>query len=167
MPPVLIAAAATGAQLMIAARSDRRPSPSSLLAAALVASASTWLIADSVARFRRSGTTVDPTAPAATSALVTTGANGLTRNPMYVGMAGGLLAHAQARRSWVSLLPVAGFVAAMNRWQIAAEERALAVHFGQAYDHYRAVVPRWVGPRSVHAAISALATPRTFAMKTR
>lgn len=145
---------------MIAARSGRRASPGSLVAAALVTSASACLIADSVARFLRSGTTVDPTAPAATSALVTTGANALTRNPMYVGIAGVLLGHALARRSWASLLPVAGFVAAMDHWQITAEERALAAHFGQVYTRYRAAVPRWLGPRSVRTAIAALAAPR-------
>ena len=155
VPPALLAAVAGGGQLVIARRSGRRPSPLSLVGAALVAVPSAWLAVDCVVRFRRAGTTVDPTVPGAASALVTAGANGLTRNPMYVAMAGGLVAHAVARRSWPGLLPVAAFVVAMSRWQIAAEERALAGHFGDSYARYRATVPRWVGLTSVHAAFAA------------
>lgn len=165
VPPVVLAAVAGGAQMVIAARAGRRRSPGSLVGAALVVAPSTWLVADCVVRFRRAGTTVDPTAPAAASTLVTEGANGVTRNPMYVAMAGALVAHALARRSWPSLLPVAGFVAAMNHWQIAAEERVLAEHFGDAYARYLAAVPRWLGPGSAGAAISAYATRRRSGMK--
>lgn len=151
---MLVVAAAGGAQIAITARSSRRPSPGSLVSAAVIASASVWLVVDCVVRFRRSGTTVDPTSPEATSALVTDGANKLTRNPMYVAMAGALLAHAVARRSPAGLLPVAGFVVAMSRWQIPAEERALAEHFGEAYARYRDTVPRWLGAESLRAAVS-------------
>ena len=51
-----------------------------------------------------------------------------------------------ARRSWWALLPVAGFVAVIDRTQIRAEEEALRERFGEAYAAYARRVPRWVGP---------------------
>ncbi len=77
--------------------------------------------------------------------LVTDGPFAHTRNPMYVGLTGILLGHAAARRSHVALLPIAGFLAVVDRLQISAEERALSATFGAEYDAYRARVPRWFG----------------------
>lgn len=77
--------------------------------------------------------------------LVTDGMFRRTRNPMYVGIAGGLLAHALYRRSWAATLPVVAFVAAIDRLQIPAEERALRARFGPEYESYTREVPRWVG----------------------
>ena len=77
------------------------------------------------------------------------GANSVTRNPMYVGMAGLLVANAIRLRDWRALLPFAAFVGAIDRFQIAAEEKALAEKFGADYAAYRSAVPRWVGARSV------------------
>lgn len=67
---------------------------------------------------------------------------------MYVGMAGLLVANALRRGSWTGVVPVAGFVAVIDRFQVAAEERALTEKFGAAYVTYCASVPRWLGPRS-------------------
>ena len=100
-------------------------------------------------QFRRRGTTVDPFEPERASALVTSGANALTRNPMYVGMAGLLVANAVRRGSWTALLPVAAFTVVIDRVQIAAEETALLAKFGPQYDAYRAAVPRWLDGRSL------------------
>ena len=52
-----------------------------------LAVASATLAGASSRSFRREGTTVLPFHPEQTAALVTTGANAVTRNPMYVGMA--------------------------------------------------------------------------------
>lgn len=84
---------------------------------------------------------------------MTTGANAVSRNPMYVGLAGLLVANAVRLGSWRALLPVAAFTLVIDRLQIAAEESALLVNFGADYEAYRATVPRWLGRRSV--------TPRT------
>ncbi len=102
----------------------------------------------SARQFHRQGTTVDPFDPALASSLVTTGANAVTRNPMYVGLAGLLVALAVRRGSGVALLPVAAFVLVIDRLQIAAEEEALSSHFGADYERYRESVPRWLGRRS-------------------
>ena len=59
-----------------------------------------------------------------------------------------LVANAIRLRDWRALLPLAAFVAFIDRFQVAAEERALAAKFGADYDAYRASVPRWIGPRS-------------------
>ena len=102
--------------------------------------------------FRRHGTTVEPFHPEQASFLVTTGPNAISRNPMYVGMAGLLVAHAIWRGSWVALSPVAAFVGFIDRVQIRAEESALLEKFGSEYAAYRAASPRWLSPRSVDVA---------------
>jgi protein-S-isoprenylcysteine O-methyltransferase Ste14 len=114
--------------------------------------ASISLAGAAASRFRRSGTTVDPLHPESASVLVTSGANALTRNPMYVGMAGLLVSHAIWRRSWVALAPVAVFVALIDRLQIRAEESALTDTFGAEFDAYRAATPRWLDRRSLRAS---------------
>ena len=103
-------------------------------------------------RVRRSGTTLEPFQPAQASVLVTGGANAVSRNPMYVGMAGLVLAHAVWRGSWTALLPWAGFVVVIDRVQIRAEEAALLEKFGDAYRAYQASTPRWIDRRSLHGS---------------
>lgn len=150
IPPPLLAVAAALAQKALSR--DAPPSgPLRKAVAGTLAAGSVALAAGSARRFRQSGTTVEPFHPERTAVLVTTGANALTRNPMYVGMAGVLLANALRRRSWAALLPLAAFVGVMDRSQIAAEESALSAKFGREYDAYRAAVPRWVDARSVTA----------------
>lgn len=109
------------------------------------------MAASTVRRFRRSGTTLDPFQPDRAAVLVTGGANTISRNPMYVGLSGLLLAHAAWRGSWAALLPVAGFVAFIDRTQIPAEEAALREKFGAAYEAYQANSPRWIDQRSLSA----------------
>lgn len=155
VPPVVLVALAGGAQAVLAR--GARPSPGSMALATPVAVVAGALLGDAVVRFRRARTTVDPVAPAAASALVVEGANRVSRNPMYLGMAAALLAHAVARRSWAALVPAAGFVALLSAGQIAAEERALSERFGEEYTRYRAAVPRWVDARSPGAFARAVA----------
>jgi protein-S-isoprenylcysteine O-methyltransferase Ste14 len=116
--------------------------------AGATAVASLALAGASAQRFHRSGTTVDPFEPSRASVLVTTGANAITRNPMYVGLAGLLVANAVRQGSWAALVPVAGFVLAIDRWQIPYEEAALLANFGPEYESYCARVPRWLGSRT-------------------
>lgn len=143
VPPVGLALLAFGAQVAVGAKRDA--TRTSVVLAAGMGLASAGLIAGSVAEFRRRNTTVNPVSPDAT-ALVTTGPNRLTRNPMYVGMAGILAAHAVMRRAPASLLPAALFVVAIDRWQIPAEEVALRERFSADYETYASMTPRWLGP---------------------
>jgi protein-S-isoprenylcysteine O-methyltransferase Ste14 len=128
-----------------------RPSVPRALLSTAVGAASVALATASALQFRRQGTTVEPFDPSRSTALVTTGVNAITRNPMYVGMAGVLVAHAVRRRSWQALLPAALFVAVIDRFQVAAEESALRTSFGAEYDAYCDAVPRWLDRRSVTA----------------
>jgi protein-S-isoprenylcysteine O-methyltransferase Ste14 len=125
-----------------------RPGTGRVVLACTLSVASISLAGATAGQFRRQDTTVDPVHPSRASALVTTGANSFTRNPMYVGLAGLLVAHAAWRGSWRALVPVAGFVGLMDRLQIQAEESALAEKFGTSYAAYRAATPRWLDRRS-------------------
>jgi protein-S-isoprenylcysteine O-methyltransferase Ste14 len=147
VPPPLIALAAGIVQRALTGPTPP-PGRGRTAVSATLALASMSLADASAGQFRRSGTTVEPFHPEHASALVVTGINSISRNPMYVGMAGVLVGHAVWRGSWVALLPVAGFVAVIDRWQIAAEETALAEKFGREYDAYRSSTPRWLGPVS-------------------
>ena len=144
LPPPVYALAAGAAQWLLA---GRRPATgrSALAALPVLAASVAWGVA-AVRGFVRAGTTVDPHAVERASHLVVAGPNRFTRNPMYVAMAGGLLAHAIARRSWVGLLPVAAFVVVLDRTQIPAEEAAISARFGAEYHAYLRRVPRWCGP---------------------
>jgi protein-S-isoprenylcysteine O-methyltransferase Ste14 len=144
-PPPLLALAAG---LVQRALTPNAPPPSAgrRTAAGVVSLASMALAGAASGQFFRSGTTVEPFRPEEASVLVTNGANAITRNPMYVGMAGVLVAHAISRSSVLALAPVAAFVWVIDRFQITAEEAALRHNFGQEYAAYYSAVPRWLGP---------------------
>jgi protein-S-isoprenylcysteine O-methyltransferase Ste14 len=142
VPPPLIAFAAGVVQRRLA--SGSRPGAVRKLGAAAAAVGSGWLMAGSVRRFMTAGTTVEPFDPSRATKLVTDGPNGVTRNPMYVGMAGLLTAHALARGGWATVLPIAAFVGVIDRVQIRPEEAALRQLFGQEYEDYCRRVRRWV-----------------------
>lgn len=109
----------------------------------------------SVRWFIRHHTTFDPAAIGESSTLVTDGPNAYTRNPMYLALAGGLVSFAVLRRSVLALIPVAGFVAAVGRIQIPAEEAGLRATFGTEYEAYVAHVPRWIGLRRKAGSVEA------------
>jgi protein-S-isoprenylcysteine O-methyltransferase Ste14 len=78
------------------------------------------------------------------SALVTTGAFSLTRNPMYVGMVLALVGTALLlNEPWPWLVPCA-FVAVLYFRFIRHEEALMAETFGDAYLQYRQRVRRWI-----------------------
>lgn len=142
VPPAALWAAAAAAQRLL---TDDRGTSTSRLASLAAAAPSTWMLGGAVGEFRRRNTTVNPIAVDHVSTLVESGPNEISRNPMYVGMAGLLAAHAVARRSPSSLAPAVLFVLAIDRFQIPPEEEALKARFGQAYETYAARVPRWLG----------------------
>jgi protein-S-isoprenylcysteine O-methyltransferase Ste14 len=147
-PPPLLAIAAGLTQSALT-KGASSPPRSRVAAAIAVGTASGALAAAAAGQFRRQGTTLEPSKPTLASALVTTGANSVSRNPMYVGLAGLLVANTLRLGSWKALLPVAAFTLVIDRLQIAAEESALLANFGADYEAYRLAVPRWLGRRSV------------------
>jgi protein-S-isoprenylcysteine O-methyltransferase Ste14 len=142
IPPPVYVVAGLLAQHLLAPK--RRPGPVRLAAATCVGVTGIGLLTSATMAFRRHHTTVNPISPEKASTVVDEGVFGLTRNPMYVGMAGVLSAHAIARGGLLTWLPAAGFVAVIDRVQILAEERAMRANFGAAYDDYVRRVPRWV-----------------------
>lgn len=148
IPPPL---AVLGAAVAQRALSGATPPPGKGRAAvaATVALASISMAGAAANRFRRTGTSLEPLRPDRASVLVTSGANTISRNPMYLGLAGLLVAHAVWRGSWAALLPLAGFVAFIDRVQIQAEEAALLEKFGAEYNAYQVTTPRWIDQRSL------------------
>lgn len=97
-----------------------------------------------IVSFLRARTTINPTTPSATSALVTSGVFRLTRNPMYLSLLLYLLAWAAYLSNWLALLLVPVFVLYISAFQIKPEERALSSLFGAEYESYKARVRRWL-----------------------
>jgi protein-S-isoprenylcysteine O-methyltransferase Ste14 len=147
-PPPPHLARPAGIAPQVGASTTPPSAPRRALAAA-TAAASVGLAGAAAGQFRRHHTTVEPFDPSKATALVVSGPNAVTRNPMYVGMAGLLVANAIRLRDWRALLPLAAFVGYIDRFQVAAEERALAEKFGADYEAYRAAVPRWLDARSL------------------
>lgn len=147
IPPPLVAAALAGA--MYAAASLLPPVlalPHGARVYAALALAAVGACFDMVGllAFRKAKTTVNPLTPQHSSAVVTTGVYGVTRNPMYLGLALILLGLAVYLASpWAFLGPV-GFIAFITRFQIRPEERALTARFGATYTAYCARVRRWL-----------------------
>ena len=142
VPPPLIALAAGVVQHHLA--SGTRPGTARKVGAGVAVAGSVWLMGGSLSRFLKAGTTFEPFDPSRTTQLVTSGPNRLTRNPMYVGMAGLLTAHALSRGGWATAVPVAAFVAVIDRIQVRPEEAALRELFGATYDDYCRSVRRWL-----------------------
>jgi protein-S-isoprenylcysteine O-methyltransferase Ste14 len=94
--------------------------------------------------FRKAETTINPTKPATASALVVAGVYRLSRNPMYVGALLALTAWAVLLSHPLPFVFLPAFVAYMNRFQIAPEERALSAKFGAEYETYMRAVRRWL-----------------------
>jgi protein-S-isoprenylcysteine O-methyltransferase Ste14 len=93
---------------------------------------------------RRFKTTFNPLRPDTTTALVSTGLFGMSRNPMYLGFLVVLLGwSAYLASPWALAGPVV-FVLYINRFQIVPEERALSSLFGAGFEEYKSKVRRWL-----------------------
>ena len=97
-----------------------------------------------MATFLRAKTTMNPTKPAAASALVTHGVYRFTRNPMYVSLVLYLLAWAVYLSNWLALIVIPVFALYIDRFQIQPEERALSALYGSEYASYKSRVRRWL-----------------------
>jgi len=102
------------------------------------------IIITSAFAFRKAKTTVNPTKPETTSSLVNVGIFKVTRNPMYLGMASGLLGWACYLSNPTVLIFILLFILYMNRFQIKPEEEMLSQLFGQEYTQYCTEVRRWI-----------------------
>jgi protein-S-isoprenylcysteine O-methyltransferase Ste14 len=146
VPPVAVALVFAAAMWVASAYI---PSPTmdipwrSVLAVALSSAGAAFALAGVLA-FRRANTTVNPTKPEATSIIIASGVYGVSRNPMYVGLLFVLTGWAFFLSHALNFLFLPAFVAYMNRFQIAPEERALSALFGREYAIYMRSVRRWL-----------------------
>jgi protein-S-isoprenylcysteine O-methyltransferase Ste14 len=102
------------------------------------------IVAVSLTSFATAGTTPNPMRTRKATKLVTDGVYAWSRNPMYVGDAVMLAGIAVWSGSVLSVVPLAAFVAYVDRVQIKAEEEALTATFGDRYAAYRRRVRRWL-----------------------
>jgi len=100
------------------------------------------LLLGAFGRFRKQGTAVEPWKPS--SAIVTDGIYGYTRNPMYLGFAIAYIGIALAFASPGALLLLPPVLIWMNWLQIPREETYLQSRFGEDYTAYKAKVRRWI-----------------------
>jgi protein-S-isoprenylcysteine O-methyltransferase Ste14 len=78
-----------------------------------------------------------------TARLLTSGAFGVSRHPLYAGETGGLLALALVLNTAVGLA-IALVAAVFARSVVIAEERYLEARYGDEYRAYRKRVRRWI-----------------------
>ena len=75
--------------------------------------------------------------------LITSGAYGIVRHPIYTGLIAAFIGSALARDEWRAVLAVV--IATVALWRkLMVEERWMREQFGRAYDDYSARVPRLV-----------------------
>lgn len=144
LPPPLIVLAGLAIGLALDGRlADPHWNRTPLIAAGIAcAVAGLWFGISALGLFRRHSTKPEPWKPS--SALVTTGAYRLTRNPMYVGMlllSVGIALIAGGFWTGVAIVPV---FLTLNFYVIGREEAYLERRFGTAYRAYRGRVRRWL-----------------------
>jgi protein-S-isoprenylcysteine O-methyltransferase Ste14 len=117
----------------------------SALLAWVLAGSGLLIFVSAIVSIVRAGTTIDPRKPELTRKLVTGGMYRWSRNPVYLGDVLLLLAWATYLANPIAFAMVPVFVAWMNAFQIAPEERLLRARFGDAYEQYCRRVRRWLG----------------------
>ena len=98
------------------------------------------LIADKA--FKKNHTTVKPFEES--TVLITTGVFGLSRHPMYLGMALILFGIGILMGTLLPFLVIPVFVVLMEVIFVRSEERMLADIFGERWQEYQANVRRWI-----------------------
>jgi protein-S-isoprenylcysteine O-methyltransferase Ste14 len=91
--------------------------------------------------FRKAQTAAAPWRPS--TAIVSTGVYGVTRNPMYLAMAVLFVSLALSRDSAITLALLIPTLLVIEFGVIRREERYLEAKFGDEYVRYKAKVRRW------------------------
>jgi len=118
------------------------PTEGARIAGLLLLAIGILLLAAGVMQFRRHGTPVPTDQP--TTALVTTGVYGLSRNPLYLALTAIYLGIGLLLPSLPVLVLILPVLVVMRYGVIAREERYLENKFGESYRAYKARVRRWV-----------------------
>ena len=130
--------------LSFAAPSLNFTMPARILVAIILAVAGVATAIAGIVTFARAKTTLNPTTPEASSALVSWGIYRITRNPMYLGLLLVLTAWAVFLTNPLPFLLLPVYMLYINRFQIAPEERALTSLFGREFAAYQSRVRRWI-----------------------
>ena len=112
------------------------------LAGGAIFVAACLVLLDALRQLRRHRTTPNPYRPS--SAVVSSGIYGVSRNPIYVAFMLVVLALAAAANTAWMLAALAVLFLLLEFGVVRREERYLAAKFGQEYDDYRARVRRWL-----------------------
>ncbi|MGP0060837.1 MAG: methyltransferase family protein [Beijerinckiaceae bacterium] len=110
--------------------------------AALMLAASVALFAYSGSLFRKAGTPFRPTSPATT--IVRDGPYRISRNPMYLGMAGVLAGLGVLFGSTLFGAALIVFLIVVHFGVVLPEERYLDSLHGETYRQYKRQVRRWL-----------------------
>lgn len=102
------------------------------------------IISVAIVQFKQFKTTVNPLKPELASALVTNGIFKLSRNPMYLGMLLLIIGLWVNTGAVLGFILVPSFIAYLNYFQIAPEERAMRKIFANSYNAYFHQVRRWI-----------------------
>ena len=78
------------------------------------------------------------------SSLQTTGIYGMTRNPMYVGLAIVYLGITCFIGNWWNIILFPVLLIILQEYIIKREEKYLTLEFGQGYSDYKRAVRRWL-----------------------
>lgn len=141
-PPVV--AIGCGALIYLLRDHFRVQSELQIYAAAAILIASIAVMFLAIREFRRAKTTVNPLKPQTASSLVTRGIFSVSRNPMYLGLLGILLAWTVFLGAPAGIACIALFIVWMNVLQIRPEEQAMAVLFEDEFSRYCSRVRRWL-----------------------
>lgn len=113
----------------------------SVLGGALAA-LSLFAIGTCVRRFNTVGTPFRPVSPS--TAIVHSGLYRISRNPMYVGMAGILFGLSLLLSSYVLAIALLPFMITVHFGVVLPEERYLEARHGESYRQYKCSVRRWL-----------------------
>lgn len=142
-PPVYLGVAfAAGMFLQKAVPLDVHGQPTTTIAGAAILGAGLALDAAGVASVIANRTTIVPHRPV--SKLITKGVYGLSRNPMYTGLALMAAGGALLAGTWWPLLTLPFALLAVRELAIKPEEAYLAERYGSTYADYQRRVRRWL-----------------------
>ena len=115
-----------------------------VLAVYLIVSVSFAIAFFSLWQFYKSKANINPIHLEKSNVFVVNGIYRFSRNPMYLSLAGLLVAWAFYLQSAVSFLGVFLFIYLITQWQIKPEEYWLEKKFGESYLAYKKKVRRWI-----------------------
>ena len=139
-PPIIF----IGCALIMAYLPTPYPLKINALAVYLIVSVSSVIVFFSLWQFYKSKANINPIHLEKSNVFVVDGIYRFSRNPMYLSLAGLLVAWAVYLQSAVSFLGVFLFVYLITQWQIKPEEYWLEKKFGESYLAYKKKVRRWI-----------------------